>query len=99
MKKLTLLDKQEEFYELKNKIIELKVEAEDSDLPEVEAWRKEVENSIKEVEPFVVKLKQALADLNELGQTLETKSTGKQILMKLPKLSISRFRGTHLDFF
>ena len=118
--------KQEEFHELKNKMIELKVEAEDSDLPEVEAWRKEVENSIKEVEPFVVKLKQALADLkqkqrqeqheqelklqkieiekelelkNELGQTLETKSTGKQILMKLPKLSISRFRGTHLDFF
>ena len=110
----------------KNKIIELKVEAEDSDLPEVEAWRKEVENSIKEVEPFVVKLKQALADLkqkqqqeqheqelklqkikiekelelkNELGQTLETKSTGKQILMKLSKLSISTFRGTHLDFF
>ena len=35
---------------------------------------------------------------NELGQTLETKSAGKQILMKLPKLSISRFRGTHLDF-
>ena len=118
--------KQEEFHELKNKIIELKVEAEDSDLPEVEAWRKEVENSIKEVEPFVVKLKQALANLkqkqqqeqheqelklqkikiekelelkNELVQTLETKSTGKQILMKLPKLSISRFRGTHLDFF
>ena len=118
--------KQEEFHELKNKIIELKVEAEDSDLPEVEAWRKEVENSVKEVEPFVVKLKQALADLkqkqqqeqheqelklqkikiekelelkNELGHTLETKSTGKQILMKLPKLSISRFRGTHLDFF
>ena len=118
--------KQEEFHELKNKIIELKVEAENSDLPEVEAWRKEVENSIKEVEPFVVKLKQALADLkrkqqqeqhdqelklqkikiekelelkNELGQTLETKSTGKQIFMKLPKLSISRFRGTHLDFF
>ena len=29
--------KQEEFHELKNKIIELKVEAEDSDLPEVEA--------------------------------------------------------------
>ena len=94
--------KQEEFHELKDKIIELKVEAEDSDLPEVEAWRKEVENSIKEVEPFVVKLKQAFADLkqkqqqelklqkikiekehelkNELGQTLETKSTGKQIL-------------------
>ena len=122
--------KQEEFHELKNKTIELKVEAEDSDLPEVEAWRKEVENSIKEVEPFIVKLKQALADLkqrqhqeqheqelklqkikiekelelkNELGQTLETKSIGKQILMKLPKLSISRFRGTkwgtHLDFF
>ena len=112
--------KQEEFHELKNKITELKVEAEDSDLPEVEAWRKEVENSIKEVEPFVVKLKQAFSDLkqkqqqeqheqelklqkiklkNELGQTLETKSTGKQILMKLPKLSISRFRGTHLDFF
>ena len=104
----------------------MKVEAEDSDLPEVQAWRKEVENSIKEVEPFVVKLKQALADLkqkqqqkqheqelklqklkiekelelkNELGQTLGTKSTRKQVLMKLPELSISRFRGTHLDFF
>ena len=48
--------KQEEFHELKNKIIELKVKAEDSDLLEVEAWRKEVENSIKEVEQFVVKL-------------------------------------------
>ena len=36
---------------------------------------------------------------NELGQTLETKSAGKQTLMKLPKLSISRFRGMHLDFF
>ena len=36
---------------------------------------------------------------NEFGQTLETKSAGKQTLVKLLKLNISRFRGTHLDSF
>ena len=57
IRQIDFYKQQEEFDELKNKIIELKVEAEDSDLPEVEAWREEVENTIKEVEPFVVKLK------------------------------------------
>ena len=46
-----------------------------------------------------IKIEKELELKNELGQTLETKSTGKQILLKMPKLSISRFRGTHLDFF
>ena len=40
-----------------------------------------------------IKIEKELELKNELGQTLETKSTGKQILTKLPKLSISRFRG------
>ena len=46
-----------------------------------------------------LKIEKELELKNELGETLETKSTGKQILVKLPKLSISRFRATHLDFF
>ena len=79
--------KQEEFHELKNKIIELKVEAEDSDLPEVEAWRKEVENSIKEVEPFVVKLKQTLADLEQKQQQEQHEQELKLQSSKLKKNS------------
>ena len=77
--------KQEEFHELRNKIIELKVEAEDPDLPEVEAWRKEVENSVKEVEPFVVKLKPALADLKQKQQHEE-----QQTILKRSRNNMNR---------
>ena len=61
-------------------------------------FKKKWEQRKQEIQLQKIKIEKEIKLKNELGQTLETKSAGKQTLMKLPKLSISRLRGISFGF-
>ena len=97
--------KLEEYQSLKMQILELKIEN-DEKTEDVKKWRLEIDGNLKEFEPFIEKLKNSLADIRgkQLGITQkkagqQTGESSRTIQVKLPKLEITKFKGTHIDWF
>ena len=64
----------------------------------MKAWRSQIDDNLKEFKPFIEKLKKQLG-ITQKKSGQQTGESGRAIQVKLPKLEITKFKGTHIDWF